>query len=1321
MNTTSFKIKLLTLIGFIIAGVTPIKAQTDEYVSLEPLTGVTRTKLKTKVSWPSQTTNHKIEFAYGQPKDVKTSEYYDLLAFDSDPVAISTPARGTVYKFEKQSGKEYYESPIDLPTGSCSAIRATVTLTKDSYVEFEWAVDSEEQGGTFYFSEYEYDFVSIPQNPYLEISGYKTFEKQRVYLSAGEHKLEWQFHKASANSGLGIARIRNISFHDTYDLEWHEIAADMDGNIELNNLAPNKHFSIRATATDSNGESVYSNFLSGKTLPITLTNPRSSISQTTATISYDMDAGEAPIRKGFIEYSGFGDETFVRYDVKWDGWESEVDKTGDPLSITFTTDATVNVTMYVSVKGHTRYNYGRDAIYSSLTIGEPFNTSVSSRAESTESLKYTFGPGTHTIEITPDKHGDYSPYEGKVLLYFSDPYPNYLYNDLTKVKSRDTTIYCEGEMTHSFTNLNPASSHTYIPFIELDYTPLFMEDQTGLDLRMDYAFKINTLNGSATVPEVLASEWTTADIMTSVEAGDGNIESVWLEYRKAGTQTYSRIELEKTAGEQTAHLTRLSPGSEYQIRTGGILSNCEEPFVSDEVSFQTKPVEITDVEVHDINCASAILTGTLSCGDVEIYNSGYQIFNQSEQTADIENGTLNVKLENLNPSQKCKVRLFVQPYGGEKVYSEWVEFMPKAIEFGEITAKSLEEDGLHIGVNIDMGDLIPTKVVMSRTYAGEVDPVRQDGGNYEFVINDYIVNQSHRVTITVYKDNHQWSSWAYLRAVEIGEPEFNIGTTTADGVIPIVRSTVDSSRFNVLLSEYEKDTRPIDFSIDESGIRVSLKDLAPAAAFTIHLYYDDTEIYNTTHQTQRPLVTYRAVSTETSITISDIKCLSEDFMQDYNVILNGHSSEIPYGSSRIATFRDLEPDTEYNLLIQSRYDNNQYVSYSGVTPVKTSTISIPQPYESEIHQTGIVFKTKAPVSKEGAIAETGMRVQFGSQSYYIPAENGSETIVVSGLRPNEEYIAMPYYKSVNGNYHTPNYKIYKTSALRFMNTETSKISNRSATLSTEIACDLLSNPNIGYQWKGMHWQSDPVSTEAKVTPEGDKMVLAFKPGMLEPNCDYAYRAYISYTLMNGGKYEVYNVSQSGPSHWYNFRTELEYVFFETEPMTMVRTDRATNSIVFCGYLSYGSENVEKCGYEYWKIRDLDNSSAHVQSDVTRVETDENMEYSIPLTEISGIFEVRAFAETESGIYLGNTVRFSTGEDSGVYEIMDNVTPLIEPINEGIRISNAQNQKYFIYGIDGRLIQTGLLTSTLQTIKGLPGNSIYIVCLSSGVRAKVMIR
>ena len=866
------------------------------------------------------------------------------------------------------------------------------------------------------------------------------------------------------------------------------------------------------------------------------------------------------------------------------------------------------------------------------------------------------------------------------------------------------TVGSDDALSATLKRLRPNTRYQYRSYIQAQ----------DCDTVFSNTASFQTLAVEALKPSVGTCTQHTATINAQVIMGDAIIYTRGLQFR-TGNGAWTDYEDGGEEETYTRKFDELTMNAPYEARTY-IQPQGLDTIYSDVCLFKTKNVEAYADSVTDIYPRRVTLHGHVSVGDDVAKEKVIRIYNRknnkllTEVPITISDTVFSETVTGLQPDVEYYFTVGVKGNTGDMVYSkESVFYTPlpfshlKCENITQTTASftalaaELGETPEEIGYLISGGDKNEETKVLTYTEGMK---------SLDFKITDLYPGQNYSIAVYCKFDGiNYYSNEIYINTKPV---VFSVVYTDIKRTSATMNITMDNGDAKVdNLRYYLIDGTgqiPEDAVFIPAGEKNLLTGLTPATYYYLALRYEvnGKEYWRWLEDDARLItgdvnlnVTYSHVQQTTAV-MKTIVDKGDAKVENMQYSINGGATWNEYQAT--VNLMGLQPNASYRPMFRWTVLG---VEYTYTAPAfTTQPISI---------RTGMkeVCQTSALVSfdyttGDATYIESG--IQFNGERL-----QGETSCRLTELDPSTTYRYYAYVITEEGGIVYSPVQTFTTLPINAATLSATNVSNRSAQFNGKVQCDTYSSAEFGFEWKGMgsDWLADPVFTQGVRLDDGT-MTLGLVSGMLEPNKDYQFRAVVKY---KGHEYV---------GAWKNFHTELEYVFYAAQPVTLYRTDRETNSIIFCGYYIQGSEEIINRGYEYWQqnsqAKQMSNSGSTA---VTRVETDKNMLYRLDSSGLTdGMYCVRAFVQTATSIYYGETLIFGIGENVDINKIKEK-QPVCGGASGYIVFQNTEGLSCRVYNLSGTLIAEENNMQQTEHLPVLPG--IYIVRFSTNQTIKVVVK
>lgn len=1313
----------------------------DGVVSTLPPTDITQTRATLTAQFADGSTQNGFQIKYGTLLPLSTFAQYALSA-SSDPVDFSHSSLAWKEVTSKGWVESYYDGKSGPAAGTPSEFTTTVTLTEPTLVRFEWMVASEEGIG---FLSFRVDDQEIAAISGMTMTDFATVEHT---VAAGEHTLVWRYQKsADSNIGLDLGRVRNICLLNTTPGEWIDWAAT-DDSARVTGLYPGQQYLFRAYSDVDNGR-LFSTLRQFSTPDVSIgTVAVSGITQTKASLSSDMDMGDAEVRRGFLigsnplwndEFSRAlikscaGEVLSVTYDDTWKVGDDCVymDTNADNKCITIQVkvDKSTEVSFDWAVKGYSSSSrYSKIRFYVD-NIQKTYIGANSNSSYKTGSYTYVLTPGTHTLKWDSWYYGVYgarlqnlrigsgtTPASCDTIYVVLPTSGEPMYPPIPGIKYiRQKTIYSTNEQcAHQMVGLLPGRTYWFRSFARPIFDTVFPAVWEGSESDWEL---FTTLPVTATATEATDIRQASATIRGVVAGGDATVAVRGLQFLN-GTRW---IDYPQTADSMSVALQYLRPNTTYTYRAYIQAAGCDTVY-SEDRTFTTLAVQALRPTVTHRTQHTVTIQGEVVAGDATIYCRG-MLFREgtSGPWQEIEDSGSDsvfvIRRENLPLTGAFQACTYVQAAGCDTIFSATLSDTTAPIEAYVDSVCHISQHTAQVFAHFDCGDDAATDIQLEvlNCSSEEWTYIPVTATDTAFVVtldgltpcSDYIVCLSVKGS-----DGRRFTSSGHFSALFSTLPY--VTTLEATDVL-----RTEATLHALLLPMEEKpvevgflyypegsmDQVYVPVAADGDEFSCTVRDLQPGVWYLYAAYCrlaDGRCFYGYASEFTTQMVDVKTVVTnvtETTATFRTELDGGEAVPEAVQWYVEGREwTDLVAGETVVVD--GLRPGCTY--AIGFRYTVNGQTYYNWNTTFTTRQVSVSARTE-DVCQTSFAASC-LPYYGDATMVESG--IEFQGTDWH----DGELCVRITDLAPGTQYTYRAYLETAEGGRVCSDWQTLTTLAITTATKPASQISNRSATLSGEIVCDSYSPTYcFGFQWKRMEgWAAEPRFTIGRLGDDGN-ISLSLVNGMLEPNTDYQYRTAVRRTI-GENSYEYY-----ADTEWKTFRTEMEYVLYPASVYTLYRTDSENNAIVFCGYYVAGSESVQAQGYEYWMQQ-----SARAAAEVVRVTTDSTMVYALDKAPLAdGLYQVRAFVQTETGTYYGQTLGFSVGEVSGMEGAEAAAEAPVVVAGKGcVRLRGVAGRQCEVYDAAGRCLLLRTELPEEETIGLVPG--AYVVRISPAFSFKIMV-
>ena len=1341
--------KHLYWLFLLLLGIFPLPLKAD--ITLHEASDVSRTKATLSANFTDLSVSHGFQYKYGVLPEIDDFSR-TALASQSDPVHITTSGN----EWSARTVRGWVESAGGLSAGQSSVMSATVVFHQASTITFDWSVDSEENIGVLSFS--------VDGEEIASISGMVDFTTVSHNLTAGEHTVEWKYAKSSeTNVGLDIGMVRNIYFCNTTPGEWIDVPTH--GNeVQLETLYPSRQYLFRAYSISSGY--VFSDIKEFETLSL----PESigeitvnSVTQTKASVNVRVNDLGCPVqntiavstyRDGQTSFTGLMHPYLMEYsDTELLDGSSRGSCYASPEGYVYTTFSS-NITGYllgfsinIAEPFRIKFVWGARGVSDALAASVSFciddvevgGFTASSNTLACEPFEYVIEPGNHRLSWNVDGIKDFYVQIGSCVLERASSWEK-----VFPVDGLNGTIQLE--------ELLPVCKYQAQDRVVPDYdSPL---EQSWFGSNTDW-IEFSTLNVSAENLDVSDISQASATIRGKIDGGDATLFAAGLQYKDVSGDRWTNYPKEVAETELSQTLTRLRPATTCHYRTYVQAEGCDTVF-SEVKEFTTLAVEARKPVAVRVAQHSALLQGEVVFGDATIYQRGMQFRKTGttdwEDVEDIGEGTVyTLKKSGLEMGTAYEARTYIQPAGGDIIYSDILKFVTLDVYIGSATSSGTQttidlttalvpldedvvadeygfeyyahSDGFYMGGGAT--DLPSDIVRVPVEPEGEAIHLHLEGLTpfYGYYYRAYVkIGDVYYYTKGYAGTDKTWNGAGTQRAGIAVEVEELTQTkallkldATQDGDATVTQIEYGVMNLNDVVEEY----LPCGESLSLEGLTpgtqygLAFRGLVNGRWCPLLLSLDwDYSLYEFETKPANIEVGFKNITqTKADMLVSLI--FGDADVHDLYYRLNGGEYQ-PYGDtkdiSKTIVLEGLTPGMDYYVDFRgiigenTHYYWNSY--YSNAYQFTTMSVDVSAD-ASSVLQTAATIEWE-PFCGDATYVRSGIEYELPTGWTDVPANGEEYSVILTELLPSTSYSYRAYVETKEGGRVYSETQGFITHDILCETLPVSNISNRSATLNGIIECDSYSSAEFGFQWKQMEgWSSEPAFTKGYKNEDGS-ISVGLVNGMLEPNTDYQYRTAVRY------QGEIYYADT-----WETFRTESEYIYYPANVYTIFRTDRENNCLILCGYYVAGSEEIVEQGYEYWSNSTL--SSARDAGNVVTIHTDESMQYSLDVHTLqSGNYSVRAFVTTSSGIKVyGNTLSFGVqnGELVGISET--SVTDISCAVNgSSLIVYNAAGLSCVIYNVSGMVVTRRDHLSDMEVFN-LPPN-LYIIRFNNGVTHKIII-
>ena len=706
------------------------KVSADSSVTTQQPTDATQTRVTLQAAFADGSTENGFQYKYGTIPSV--GDFFKYLATATcDPLTI-TQGRTSWNYVARQKW-------VESPTSSASTLNAefstTVTLTEETTISFDWQVNSEENIGMLQFY--------VDGTAVKSITGVTDFATVKYSLSAGSHTLKWAYSRSSAeNTGLGIGRIKNLNVQNTTAGTWIDTPA-AGSSLRLTALYPSQQYLFRAYSKVG-GDTVYSDIKQFETTSVSIGKPTVTTTQTTATLSCDVNPGDAEVETGFVLLQRSGSS---RSRTSFENALLTAESDNIPVTLSSTGY------WYSSSSGYvyntTKSNY--KSFSTTFTLSEPTTISFEYSVSRGRINFYVDGVQTNLINIS-----SYYTTINRLLaagthtLKWESYYSSYSYSAYVRnleVKNTEYSQYNEVQkyvvqpdgntLSQIAEGLKPNTTYSVYSYMKPTFdSPLEKRWPSEKSDTIVFATK----NVSTQADSVTNLMQASATLNGSFDGGDATIVAKGIQYRNAAGTRWSEVTATVDGNKLTANIRNLRPATEFEWRTFIQAQDCDTVY-SDIASFTTEAVQALEPTLTSVTQTSAEVQGKVIVGDAIVYAQGIQFRKDwSSEWESMENlgdgDSYFIKEENLEINTDYQARTYVQAAGGDMVYSEVLYFKT----LGYLT-------------NLRLSNVTQTSAVVQ----ADIEPSEVTGLTYYFKYKEHVEGVSERdndaITVEASVDN----------------------------------------------------------------------------------------------------------------------------------------------------------------------------------------------------------------------------------------------------------------------------------------------------------------------------------------------------------------------------------------------------------------------------------------------------------------------------------------------------------------------------------------------------------------------------------------
>lgn len=682
-------------------------------VDIGAATNVSQTKATLSAIFAEGSSENGFQFKYGTLTE-RTGLATTLLTTESDPITLISTGDSEFYWREARG---WTENTTGLQAGQYAQISFTANFTEASPLVYEWCTDAENDKCIFELL-LDGKATGVSAQGLQNTPNRPEFVKTNYTIPEGEHTIAWRFSKtASTNTGSDLAFLRNVTICNTTPGAWLNRTVTSTP-LYVEGLYPQQNYLFRAYST-LEGKRMYSPIGQMRTANVEIGNVEmTNVTQTSATVTGHFKTGDAPTNKYVRLWQDLSEH--------WDSGYSTTSIKGSFLKtssvkpdriycdmgqyedyICTSGNQSANITFTLDHDGEISFDWEVKGLIADADSDKPFASAfVTVDGVETESLSATsntdFVKGTVRFNLKKGQHtinwaGSF-PYR---ITYPGPSVKNYgeaRFSNL-HIHSGQNIALPKATEEHTFTGLSPNT--TYVVQTAMEPAPaqikangiLIFNYNTNLEVRWPRYYSdhilVKTKNVIATTKDVTNLRQCSVTLNGYYDGGDASVVAQGFQYKTADAATWSDIPAD-IPGNASVNLSRLRHNTSYDYRCYIQAQGCDTAF-SDIAHFKTKDV-VPFPPTAECTQHSARLTGTIDFGDAVIYTLGLQhrAAGCTDWTTYEDSGydsTFMKTIGQLDINAPYEARTYVQPQGGDTIYSEILTYRTKnvAIDIDTIT------------------------------------------------------------------------------------------------------------------------------------------------------------------------------------------------------------------------------------------------------------------------------------------------------------------------------------------------------------------------------------------------------------------------------------------------------------------------------------------------------------------------------------------------------------------------------------------------------------------------------------------------------------
>ena len=375
-----------------------------------------------------------------------------------------------------------------------------------------------------------------------------------------------------------------------------------------------------------------------------------------------------------------------------------------------------------------------------------------------------------------------------------------------------------------------------------------------------------------------------------------------------------------------------------------------------------------------------------------------------------------------------------------------------------------------------------------------------------------------------------------------------------------------------------------------------------------------------TVQTLRPTVSGSVVkATETTLTF-EVSAMSDKTCQptEYGIYCNGNYHVADKDGK--VTVNGLNPGRTYNVSAYARY-GEYYISSS--FSAYTTSINL---WVTQTELTPTTFACTGSYKTEETQIE---------QSGFLDQESDGSHLRLTGLIPDKQYTVTFFVRTTNGGQYTQ--ALTFTTPKVTIETQNTKVVSKGTAIvcaKTNLGDD--DSAEVGFEWRKLDAPDIiPSKTGTAILYEGSMEGIIRN---LDATSYYKVRPYF-----------IDSAGKTYYGEWTGFDPN-EFSYFEATVHTYANVQVGQGQATLRGYALGGTDDIIEQGFEYWRLRQNNASSARRAPEDGRIvvkATGQRMEATITGLDDNTVYGFRAYAKTATQTTYGEEIEFTTPIASGI--------------------------------------------------------------------------